>query len=95
MGAWVAWEMLQELTRRGLPLPVKLFVSGNRAPSLCGAAHDVDAGVAMHQLPSAEFWARFEQRYGHNATLVGGAACVGWVSLRELGVGADWLRVRV
>jgi len=30
MGAWIAWEMLQEITRRGLPLPVRLFVSGNR-----------------------------------------------------------------
>lgn len=30
MGAWIVWEMLQEIHRRGLPLPVRLFVSGNR-----------------------------------------------------------------
>lgn len=30
MGAWIAWEMLQELTRRGLPLPARMFASGNR-----------------------------------------------------------------
>lgn len=30
MGAWIVWEMLQEITRRGLPLPLRLFVSGNR-----------------------------------------------------------------
>jgi surfactin synthase thioesterase subunit len=30
MGAWIVWEMLQEISRRGLPLPVRLFASGNR-----------------------------------------------------------------
>jgi hypothetical protein len=30
MGAWIVWEMLQEITRKGLPLPLHLFVSGNR-----------------------------------------------------------------
>ena len=30
MGAWIAWEVLQELSRRGLPMPLRLFVSGNR-----------------------------------------------------------------
>lgn len=35
MGAWLAWEVLQELARRQLPLPLRLYVSGNR----CAAAH--------------------------------------------------------
>eukprot|EP00878_Enallax_costatus_P021992 GHUV01023314.1.p1 GENE.GHUV01023314.1~~GHUV01023314.1.p1 ORF type:complete len:203 (+),score=34.45 GHUV01023314.1:785-1393(+) len=30
MGAWIAWEVLQEISRRGWPVPLRLFVSGNR-----------------------------------------------------------------
>eukprot|EP00879_Flechtneria_rotunda_P020393 GHRR01021455.1.p1 GENE.GHRR01021455.1~~GHRR01021455.1.p1 ORF type:complete len:251 (+),score=68.91 GHRR01021455.1:166-918(+) len=68
MGAWIAWEMLQEITRRGLPLPARLYVSGNRAAHLHGAEHDLDA-TRLHKLQPTEFWAAFERRYGTNAHL--------------------------
>eukprot|EP00775_Hariotina_reticulata_P005323 gene5323-5558_t len=68
MGAWIAWEVLQEITRRGLPLPARLFASGNRAPCLRGPEHDVDCTV-MHTLTPEEFWRAFERRYGLNPVL--------------------------
>ncbi|KAF8058118.1 lgrE [Scenedesmus sp. PABB004] len=68
MGAWLAWEVAQELARRGLRPLARLFVSGNRAPWLAGAAHDPDA-TRLHALPPDAFWAAFERRYGANASL--------------------------
>src|SRR6185436_12178928 len=56
MGAWVAYALTQELVRRGLQLPLCLYVSGLRSPTLAGIAHDLDK-TEMHSLPAAEFWA--------------------------------------
>lgn len=72
MGAWLAFEVTHELLRRQEPLPAVLFVSGNRAPHLCGPANDVDACV-MHQLPEEEFWQAMTRRYGPNPNLASGA----------------------
>jgi medium-chain acyl-[acyl-carrier-protein] hydrolase len=69
LGAWIAYELAQELASRGTPPPLALFASGVRAPSLAGAAHDPD-GVEIHLLKnSSEFWAAMERRYGHNPEL--------------------------
>ncbi|KAF6261033.1 Alpha/Beta hydrolase protein [Scenedesmus sp. NREL 46B-D3] len=68
MGAWVAWEVLQELSRRQLPLPLRLYVSGNRAAALSGAEHDLDA-TRLHTLEADAFWQAFERRYGANPQL--------------------------
>ncbi|KAK9823821.1 hypothetical protein WJX72_005736 [[Myrmecia] bisecta] len=66
MGAWVAYELAQEMQQRGEPLPLALYASANRAPHL--ASQDVDA-TQLHSLPSAAFWPAFERRYGHNPSL--------------------------
>ena len=71
LGAWVAWAAAQELMARGGPLPVALYVSGVRAPTLAGPEHDVDNAVTMHTLAPAPFWAAMERRYGPNPDLVG------------------------
>ncbi|WIA33547.1 hypothetical protein OEZ86_006671 [Tetradesmus obliquus] len=68
MGAWLAWEVLQELARRQLPLPLRLYVSGNRAAALHGAEHDLDA-TRLHTLEADAFWQAFERRYGANPQL--------------------------
>lgn len=68
MGAWVVYEMTQELRRREWPMPLKVYVSANRAPHLTGAQHDVDPTV-MHVLPADRFWQAFVKRYGANKDL--------------------------
>ncbi|KAJ9512404.1 hypothetical protein QJQ45_012976 [Haematococcus lacustris] len=68
MGAWIAYEVVQELQRTGHALPLHLFVASNRAPSLCGASHDVDS-TRLSQLTELEFWAALERRYGANPAL--------------------------
>ncbi|KAL6758205.1 Alpha/Beta hydrolase protein [Haematococcus lacustris] len=68
MGAWIAYEVVQELQQTGHALPLHLFVASNRAPSLCGASHDVDS-TRLSQLTELEFWAALERRYGPNPAL--------------------------
>ena len=50
MGALIAFELARELRRRGMPQPVRLFVSAHRAP------HLPDRRPPIHALPGAEFW---------------------------------------
>ncbi len=70
MGAWLAYELALEMRRRGMPAPLKVFVSSNRAPSLAGPQHDPDPlGASISTLPPSEFWPRFEGRYGANPDL--------------------------
>jgi len=68
LGAWIAYEVIHELWRRHEPLPIKLYVSANRAPHLCGRHHDVHP-VHLHKLPYQEFWEAFKHRYGVNKDL--------------------------
>ncbi|CAJ1431531.1 unnamed protein product [Effrenium voratum] len=69
-GAWLAYEMVQELRRRGWPLPLKLYVSANRAPQLHGLRHDPDrTQPALAGLDEESFWHHFERRYGVNPDL--------------------------
>jgi surfactin synthase thioesterase subunit len=44
------------------------FRRRRRAPHLAGPAHDVDPRQ-LHSLPSAAFWAAFEERYGLSPAL--------------------------
>ncbi|PSC74686.1 type I polyketide synthase [Micractinium conductrix] len=68
MGAWVAYQLTQELKRRGGPVPLKVYASANRSPLLAGVKHDVHP-VVMHQLLPEPFWAAMEHRYGPNTSL--------------------------
>ncbi|GIM03397.1 hypothetical protein Vretimale_8147, partial [Volvox reticuliferus] len=68
MGAWITYEVVQDLMRSCSPLPVHLFVSGCRAPHLFSAKDDVDP-TRLHKLTtSEEFWAAFRARYGDSNT---------------------------
>jgi len=70
MGAWVAHEVIHELTRRGASQPIKAYFSANRAAHLHGPEHDVDTETPMlHRLSQADFWVAFEKRYGRNPDL--------------------------
>lgn len=69
MGSWIAYAVTQELQARQWNLPVKLYVSGVRSPTMTGVEYDPD-GVEMHKLEIDEFWEAFERRYGHNRDLV-------------------------
>jgi medium-chain acyl-[acyl-carrier-protein] hydrolase len=58
MGAMLAFELARELRRRGLPLPLHLFVSGRRAPQVPPREEDI------HQLPEPEFIAKLRELNG-------------------------------
>mmetsp|Transcript_25420 Transcript_25420/g.71360 ORF Transcript_25420/g.71360 Transcript_25420/m.71360 type:complete len:310 (-) Transcript_25420:103-1032(-) len=72
-GAWIVYEMCQELIRRaggGWPLPLKVYVSACRAPHLAGPGHDADrVRPTLANLAPDEFWEAFERRYGQNPDL--------------------------
>ena len=75
LGAWMAFEVCNELERRHGPKPLCLFVSGCRAPQLHEPmANDADrvapciAGLPAGSGPGS-FWAHFERRYGKNPDL--------------------------
>ena len=68
MGAWVAFEVAQEMRRRGMPPPVRLYASANRAPHLSAKVHDNDQ-VCLAELPYHAFWQHFTRRYGANKDL--------------------------
>jgi len=67
MGAWLAFEVEKRLEKRGL-VAVALYAGGSRAP--CCSHEDPDPlGARISELPPAEFWSRFEARYGRNPSL--------------------------
>lgn len=57
MGAWVAYELVREIRRRGWPLPTRLFASGRRAPDL------PDRLPPLHGLPEPAFLQGLQERY--------------------------------
>jgi medium-chain acyl-[acyl-carrier-protein] hydrolase len=70
MGAIVGFEVARELRRRGLPMPVHLFVSAHRAPHL-GV---LNAGERpLHGLPDDAFVRELQRRYGATPDLVRGS----------------------
>ena len=73
MGALVAYEMCVQIEARSKSddwawaKPQALYVSGMRAPSLCGPVHDPDVeNPTLSDLDGSDFWAAFERRYGAN-----------------------------
>jgi len=72
-GAWLVYEMYQELSRRaneGWPQPLKIYVSGSRAPQLSGVENDPDRiNPTLGNLEPSRFWDAFENRYGKNPDL--------------------------
>merc|ERR1711879_952563 len=72
-GAWFAYEMALEFKRRepsGWPQPLKLYVSGNRAPQFAAPENDPDRLCpVLHTLSYQDFWEHFERRYGRNPDL--------------------------
>ena len=57
LGALAAFELTRELTRRGMPHPTQLFISGCRAPQLIQAP-------AVRSTSDDDFLATVEQLYG-------------------------------
>ena len=70
LGAWVAYELVAEVLRRGARAPLTLVVSGVRAPHLSALEHDADQEApALAGLDDKSFWRHFERRYGRNPDL--------------------------
>ena len=74
LGAWLAFEVVAELERRGREVaapPELLVVSAMRAPHLSASQHDVARlyGSQLSQLPSAAFWGAYSAIYGSNPDL--------------------------
>ena len=71
MGAWLGYEMVLEIARRGRSaLPLRVYLGGARSPSLAGPENDVDRETpALSALPSSLFWEAFARRYGANPDL--------------------------
>ena len=71
MGAWLGYEMVLEIARRGRSaLPLRVYLGGARSPSLAGPENDVDRETpALSALPSSLFWEAFARRYGTNPDL--------------------------
>ena len=76
LGAWLAYEIACEVFRRRrergdvIPMPTKLYLSGNRAPCLAGPDRDPDReNPTIANLPESRFWSAFERRYGANPAL--------------------------
>ena len=70
LGAWVAYELVAELLRRGESAPKLLLVSGARAPHLSALEHDCDRTMpAIAKLSDDDFWTHFKRRYGVNPDL--------------------------
>mmetsp|Transcript_6771 Transcript_6771/g.15678 ORF Transcript_6771/g.15678 Transcript_6771/m.15678 type:complete len:311 (+) Transcript_6771:16-948(+) len=69
-GAWLAYELTQQILKRGWARPEKLYVSANRAPQLHGTQHDPDCTQPeLAGLDEESFWKHFERRYGLNPDL--------------------------
>jgi medium-chain acyl-[acyl-carrier-protein] hydrolase len=58
MGALMAYEVARELRRRGAALPVHLYASGRRSPTV------PDVEPQLHRLPDAGLVAELERRFG-------------------------------
>jgi surfactin synthase thioesterase subunit len=71
MGAWLGYEMVLEIERRGRSaLPLRVFLGGSRSPSLAGPEFDPDRDTpALSALPKNLFWDAFARRYGANPDL--------------------------
>lgn len=71
MGAWLGYEMVLEIARRGhSALPLRVYLGGSRSPSLAGPEFDPDRETpALSALPKRLFWEAFARRYGANADL--------------------------
>jgi surfactin synthase thioesterase subunit len=71
MGAWLGYEMVLEIERRGRSaLPLRVFLGGSRSPSLAGPEFDPDRDTpALSALPKNLFWDAFNRRYGANRDL--------------------------
>ena len=75
LGAWMAFEVCNEIERRRGPKPLCLIVSGCRAPQLHEPLeHDADRVMpCLHDLPKGSgpgsFWEHFDRRYGKNPDL--------------------------
>lgn len=57
MGAIVAYEAARELQQRGLPMPVRIYASGRRAPTR------PNREPPLHPLPDAQFIAELKRRF--------------------------------
>jgi surfactin synthase thioesterase subunit len=64
LGALTAFEVARELRRRGLPAPVRLFVSSRIAPQLAPRFGSI------HHLPESEFIKELAVRYGPIPSLI-------------------------
>src|SRR3546814_4585026 len=64
MGALVAFETARELRRRGLPAPIRLFVSGRRAPTV------TDGEAPLHGLPDPALVSELDRRFGGLPTAI-------------------------
>jgi surfactin synthase thioesterase subunit len=64
MGGLIAFELAHELRRRGLPAPLRVFVSACSAPQL----RNKDAPI--HRLPDSQFLMELRRRYGAMAGLL-------------------------
>jgi surfactin synthase thioesterase subunit len=71
MGAWLGYEMVLEIARRGRSaLPLRVYLGGARSPSLAGPEFDPDRETpALSALPEDLFWEAFARRYGANPDL--------------------------
>ena len=71
MGAWIGYEMVLEIARRGRSaLPLRVYLGGARSPSLAGPEFDPDRETpALSALPEDLFWEAFARRYGANPDL--------------------------
>jgi surfactin synthase thioesterase subunit len=71
MGAWLGYEMVLEIERRGRSaLPLRVFLGGARSPSFAGPEFDPDRDTpALSALPKNLFWDAFARRYGANRDL--------------------------
>jgi medium-chain acyl-[acyl-carrier-protein] hydrolase len=58
MGGMIAYELIQELRRRGAPLPMHLFVSGAPAPHVAAEIPPI------YHLPEPQLVAEIRRRYG-------------------------------
>ncbi len=57
LGAFIAFELVRKLRKNNEPLPLHLFVSGQRAPQI------PDPCPPLHQLPDPEFLEEINCRY--------------------------------
>jgi surfactin synthase thioesterase subunit len=57
MGAWIAFELIRELRRRGAPVPIQFFAASMRAPQISAA------WPPLSQLPRDQFLERISEYF--------------------------------